>query len=418
MRKYFGGAALCIALFATGAFAEGNWSAGIRDGGGGFYLTAPDQSFHLNFVGYGQFVGSALSSEYSPSDRPDNPVGFQLRRARIATLATVARSYEFMFEIGTPTYRVLPTTAFPQIAGAPGDTAYAGLTGFPIGQSVYGLGPSDVGLVEARITAPIFEDALQIRAGKFIGPFSRENSRSSRSLDTIERSSFLNSVNTIPQLDTQVGVMLFGRALNGVINYYFAVFNGNADSLKSPIGGSGFKEFQLKAVFQPHPSITFGFGYDTYNMGSTVISLVDHAFVPVVSGGLFGVRHGLEFDLDWQYEWFSLRTETDFFTFQDMSGNPIGMRSLTGSYLQLGFQAWGDPSHGVQLIGRGEWARAIVDRVHDLYSAVIGVNVAVNANVSNMLNYILEVPSTTAGTASYAKASLHHILYDQLMLKF
>lgn len=412
--------ALALLLVAGVALAETNWNAGIREGGGGFYISAPDQSYHLNFLGYGQFLGSILSEDYHHSgDRADVPFGFSVRRARLSALATVHRNFEFLLEMGTPTVRPYPTTtSFGPNSGITSVAPATPATPATPAAAASTYSAPDFGIVEARLTTAIFGEWLQMRVGKFIGPFSLENSRSARNLDLIERQTVLNSVHTMPALDTQIGAMLFGRILDGVINYYFAAFNGNSDSAGTGNDNNGDKEFQAKVVFQPHRNITFGFGWDEDQMaGTRVLSVVDHAFVPYVTGFVQGTRNGLEFDFDWVVDWFSLRTEGLYFTFPDQA-NSSYVRYLYGAYLQLGFMAWGDQNYGFQILGRYEWARSIVDRVNDLHSAVLGFNIFINSNVQHRINYICEVPNNQNGATTYSIRGLKHMLLNELQVKF
>ncbi len=62
--------------------------------------------------------------------------------------------------------------------------------------------------MEARLNSKIIDDKLQLRLGKFTTPFSFENFRSSRAIDTIERYIALNAMFSVPALDVQTGGML------------------------------------------------------------------------------------------------------------------------------------------------------------------------------------------------------------------
>lgn len=377
-------------LLSSLGFAETNWTGGVRPGGNGFYLAAPDQGFNLNFLGYGQFLGTVLDHNYRAA-RNDGPVGFSIRRARLTTLATVQRDAEFMVEIGTPTMRSLPVVA---TASTP-----------------------DLGLVEARVSVNLFDEWLQLRVGKFTGPFSRENARSARSLDFVERSNVLSSMLLAPTLDTQLGVMAFGRAASGILNYYFAIFNGNIDSVSTSGDTDGAKEIQAKLEIHPHPNFMIGFGYDTDESPRRTLSLVDHSLTPMVASTYQGRRHGFSIDWDWTINFFNWKTELLYFTFPDHTGQAGFARMLAGGYTQTGFQVAGDTNNGLQILLRYEYANLLTTTTNALHSGILGFNIFINSNLTNTINYILEYGANDASGA-YARLGFHHVLMNQLQVKF
>lgn len=401
---------LCSFLAPGLGFAENQWTTGLREGGGGYYLSAPDQSFQLNLLGYSQFLGSYFSDDYR-GVRTDRPVGFQIRRARFIAMATVHRSYEFLMEFGLPTLRAIPSAAIPGVPPGTGVATFPNATTYPASP--------DLGLVEARLTFRLFDEWLQMRVGKFVGPFSAENWRLSQKLDTVERSTILNSMHTLPALDTQIGVMLFGRIVNGILNYYFGVFNGNGHSLDTAFDNDGDKEFQAKVVLQPHPNFLMGVGYD-YNDSPNLrlLSLVDHAYAPFVTGAVVGARHGISLDFDWNIDFFNWRAEGNYFTFKDSNAAPF-LQYLFGGYSSFGFMLSGDSNQGAQLIARYEFARATVGSSFDLHSAVVGLNVFINSNMKNTIQYIAEIPTqANAASVAYSNNKMKHIVFNQLQVKF
>src|SRR5262245_43074342 len=148
--------------------------AGFNKGGGGVFLKGEEYNFRL--LGYAQAVGSVFDSRF---DRADENGDFSIRRARIDFAADFYDDYSI----------------FVEFDGGPTNAQ---------------TGQSDFGLVEARINWKIVEDDVQLRAGKFISPFSQENFRSSRDIDTVERYMALNSIFALPALDAQFGAMLYG----------------------------------------------------------------------------------------------------------------------------------------------------------------------------------------------------------------
>ncbi len=403
------------ALFSSLSFAETNWTGGVRPGGNGFYLSAPDQGFNLNFLGYGQFVGTVLDEKYN-SVRSDTPFGFNIRRARLTTLATVQRNAEFMIEMGTPTMRPIPlATNFPSSAAA----VAAGTVDPTTLTHAASHSATDFGLVEARVSLNLFEDWLQLRIGKFTGPFSRENSRSSRQLDFIERSNVMSSMLLSPALDTQIGAMLFGRFADGILNYYFGVFNGNSDSIGTLGDNDGGKEIQLKLEIHPHKNFMVGLGWDTdYVSKARPLSLVDHALTPVVSSAVAGRRHGFSLDWDWLYNFFSWKSEFLYFSFPDNTGTANYARFLIGGFTQIGFQVAGDTNSGLQILLRYEYAKLLTTQNYDLHSGILGFNIFINSNLTNTINYILEYGGNNVGSGHYAQNGYHHAFMNQLQVKF
>ncbi len=371
--------------------ATASWGVGVREGGGGFYLSSPDQAFQLSLMGYGQFTGNLFLGSYQGSTtRPDALLGFGVRRARIDLVAKMYRNLELLTEIGTPSVRI------------PG--------------SVVG---SDVGILETRLTTPLFKEYLQLRLGKFVVPFSSENARSSRRLDTVERSALLSSLVAAGFLDTQMGAMVYGRMAEGFFNYYLGVFNGSGNSLSTDTDNNADKDVQMKVVFNPARGLTFGFAYDTHVDPTTTVSLYDHAMVPYATGQAAGRRHGFEVDLDVTSRAFSFRMEVLGVTYSDTVATLVNpLRSLWGGYLQGGYFLVGGEEGGFELLVRYEHSRhGVVGVNSDLQSALFGWNWYVNPSMRYQMNYIFEAPNRgTFGV--YASAQVKHMVLNELQVKF
>lgn len=393
---------VCLLLTVSSHWlsAESSWSTGLREGGGGFYVVSPDQSFQFSLMGYGQILGAYYSRDYfaqgAAPDKVNYPTSFSIRRARLDTMATLYRDFEVLLEYGTPT--------------------------LPLSSATH----ADFGLLEARLTARLYRDFLQIRVGKMVGPFSTENSKSSRGLDAVERYSLLNSLIGISALDTQTGVMLFGRLWEGRLNYYLAIFNGNGNSFGNPADNNGDKEFQAKVVVQPHSDLTIGLGYDTNYENARTLSLLDHAFVGFISREVSGRRHGYETDFEWSYRAFSLKAEAMVFKFKNnepSSGVSPGWTGILGGYAQAAYFVDGNQSKGLQPLLRWEAARFENNpdgTASDLQSVVMGLNWYINANVRNQVNYILEIPNgaSSSGGNAYTSSEIKHIVLNELQVKF
>ncbi|MBI4405319.1 MAG: hypothetical protein HY537_14240 [Deltaproteobacteria bacterium] len=376
-----------------------NFSSGFREGGGGFYVASSDQSFQFSLMGYAQMLGAFYSSDYYDkgiASRVDAPTAFSMRRARLDVMTTLFRDFEFLFEVGTPTLPI----------AVPADHR-------------------NFGLIEARLTTRLVRDYLQLRVGKFVGPFSSENSRSSRALDVIERASVLNTMIATGALDVQMGAMLFGRVWGGIFNWYFGLFNGNGSSSGTPNDNNGHKQIQVKGVIQPIEEFSIGLGYETNSEPEGDLNLYDHAFVPYLSRKISGRRHGYLADVDINYRDWSFRAEGMVFKFKNdapAAGTAsAGWQGLIGAYGQLGYWLTGNDSKGVQAVVRWELAR--FDNVtegepSDLQSVILGLNWHINANIKNQINYIGEIPNGASGTGAYSSSSMKHIFLNELQVKF
>lgn len=398
------------------------WKVGINPNGGGFFLKSPDENFRLRLLGYAQ-------TQFTLTDGA-NGFAFdnfdtRIRRARVNWLADFYKRYELFIEID----------------------------GAPLGGT---------SLVEARLNTKIIDDKLQLRLGKFTTPFSTENFRSSRAIDTIERYIALNTMFSIPALDVQTGGMLWGNIplgpereyifrdnslkppyppgvtndtlakLGGIpkkfrpqLSYYAGLWNGNASaSNESPLGFGGNsrddnedKEFQLKLILQPHQHWTVGAGYDhnTSESGNvlTLGSLSGASFIRTPVGG---ARNGAEFDFLYEPGRFSFRGEGMFVDFDGVD------LQLMGGFLQAAYFLTGDAGGGLQPIIRLEHAaldgNAIANVDGDSITAItLGLNWFLNGNVRVQANYIGEY-FDGPGNANIGDESFRSTLLSQLQIKF
>ena len=393
---------ILVALLAchAPARAELNWNVGFREGGGGFFLSSPDHRFTLSLLGYGQFRGHIISSDYGTGGRADQPLGFLVRRTRFTAHASLYEDIELSTELGTPNIRAITAPAAAAVA-VPTTFTYP---------------TSDFGVVEARATARLSDDVLQLRVGKFTGPFSSENVRPTHRLDTAERSTAINSLMTFPALDPQVGAMLFGRFQDDGFHYFLGVFNGNGHSLGTDPDDNGDKEIQAKIVFRAHPRILLGVGYDFAKMPTRLAALVDHLFVPVITGGVTGTRHGFTADIDLTWDKFSWRAEIIYFTFPDSKAAGF-MSYLLGVSTTFGLLVSGDANKGTQLIARYDFGGVKVGTDYALHSGILGVNVAFNPAVRYQANFVMELP-TVAGTGAYAAKRVLYALVNEVQVRF
>lgn len=388
-----------VLILSLNAAVAANWNqSDSKDEG---FSIAGGKGLNLNLKGYGQFLVSAISRDYDLSHtRPDQPFGFSIRRARFDVNASAYDNLDILVEIGTP------STPLRASAGA-----------------------SDIGIIEARGTTPIFGDGLALRMGKFVVPFSGENSRSSRKLDTVERSTMVGSLIANNILDTQIGMMLFGRDSSAIFNYYLTLVNGGGDNLSTPTDGNAFKQFEAKVALKPHRNFYFALAYDTDDVRGATYNLYDHAFVVAVEqAALTGRRHALETDFDWSVDRFNWKTEFIYLWFPNASANKL--HNWWGGYTQFGWFFDGDTTRGAQGILRGEFTRMEMgdaisvasQRNYDLASTVLGINGFINANLNLQVNYIMEFPnenlSRVADTPTYRERHVKHVGYAELQVKF
>lgn len=393
------------------------WEVGLKPLGGGFFLQSPDKNFQLRILGYAQAVGTITDGA---NDNSFESGDFRIRRARVDFLATLWKDHEIFIE----------------------------LDGAPTGGTT---------LVEARLTSKIWDDKLQLRLGKFTTPFSTENFRSSRAIDTIERYTALNALFSIPALDVQNGAMLFGaiplaadreytvepsRTLGNAVDqepgepiatllrfgpkltYYVGVWNGNASAGNDSggIGGNsrdsnGDKEFQAKLVYQPHPQIALGLGYDHNDSeAGRNLTLSSLAGTPFVRVSVEGKRNGVEADFFWEPGRFSLRGEGLYFDFEDSEFQ------IYGGYLQAAYFIYGSAARGLQPLLRVEAthlagaALAEIDG-NTLTSVTLGVNWFINGNVRFQLNYIGEY-FNGPGNVSVGSQSFRNSILTEFQIKF
>ncbi len=374
------------------------WQAGLHPDGGGFFLRSPDEKIQLKLLGYVQAQGTLTDGA---SDASFGHGDFRVRRARIDLLANFSDEYDLFLEF---------------------DGAATGGTALRI----------------ARINAKLSDDALQFSAGKFITPFSTANNVSSRNLDTIERYIALNSMFSLPALDTQIGAMLWGTVPAGrsrnageagetfqpSFTYHFGVWNGNnsggAETMDG-VGGNardanGAKEVQLKLRYQPAPALEFGLGFDYNDAATKELRLASLSGVPYIVVDVPGLRYGASADFLWTPGRFSLRGEALHFEFDD-----AGTR-LSGGFLQAAAFITGDHSGGVQPLVRVEHAALEGGALSGIEGNAItaftaGVNWFLNGNLRFQVNYIGEFYDGP-GNAGIGGESFRNTVLGQLQFKF
>ena len=365
---------------------KNSWKTQLNPNGGGLQFASPDEYFRFRLLAYIQaqatFTDGANDNSFEDGD-------FRVRRARVDFLADIGENYQFLLELD-------------------------------------GAGASGTALVEARLNARLLDDALQLRLGKFTTPFSTENFRTSRAIDTVERYIALNAAFSLPALDVQNGAMLWGTMPVGTesegfapsITYYAGIYNGNssAGSNGNVRDSNGDKEFQAKLVYQPTAEWTLGVGFDHNTSEEQALNLASLSGTSYISLPVVGTRNGVSADFLYQKDRFSLRGEGLAIDFKDAD------LSLYGGFLQAAYFVTGDEGGGFQPIVRVETAQlsgdALLGTNGDSISAVTaGFNWFLSGNVRWQLNYIGEYFDGT-GNASVGAEGYRSSVLSQFQIKF
>ena len=366
---------------------ETSGNIGLNPNGGGFQFTSPDEYFRLRILAYIQaqatFTDGANDNTFEDGD-------FRVRRARVDFLADIGENYQFLLELD-------------------------------------GAGASGTSLVEARLNARLLGDTLQLRLGKFTTPFSSENFRTSRAIDTVERYIALNAAFSLPALDVQNGAMLWGNVPLGLereggftpsLTYYAGVFNGNssAGSNGNVRDSNGDKEFQAKLAYQPTADWTFGVGFDHNKAEAQNLNLASLSGTSFITVPVVGTRNGVSADFLYAKDRFSLRGEGLYIDFQDSD------LSLYGGFLQAAYFLSGDEGGGFQPVLRFETAQLSGDALlgvdgSSISAVTAGFNWFLNGNARWQLNYVGEYFDGT-GNASVGAEGYRSSVLSQFQIKF
>lgn len=376
------------------------WLVGLNPNGGGFFLKSPDENFAFSLLGYAR---AQTIVEDGGNDNSFENLDFRLANARIDFIAEFYKRFSLLIETDL---------------AAPGGAA----------------------LVEANLTAKIFDEALQLRLGKFTVPFSTENFRSTRSLDTVKRYSALNALFGLPALDVQQGVMVLGvlpagkkqvyategegkdaaeKTFTPTLTYYLGVWNGkasaSADGTRSDDNGS--KEWEAKLVYQPWRHFTVGVGYDQDREEQQPLVLSSLAGTPFVGSNVRGLRRGVDADFFWEPNKFSLRGEGLYFDFRDVDVQ------LYGGFLQAAYWVSGDYSGGFQPLLRVEASHLSGQKINaapgdSIYALTAGFNYFFNGNTRMQVNYVGEYFDGPGSFANLGDSVYRNSLLMDFEIKF
>jgi phosphate-selective porin len=332
--------------------------------------------------------------------RSDGNGDFNVRAARLDFFFDYANRYQLLVEVDT----------------APGN-------GVP--------GGSDFGLVVASLNTKVIGNALQIEAGKLTDPFSTENYRTSRDVDTIERFMALNSLFILPALDSQYGAVIKGElGKERKFGYFFGTFNGNADAFNNTSDSNDSKELVAKLTYA-RPGFSAGLGLDYSRESSQLLSLTDLSFANYLTVPIQGERFGIGADAFWEWGRWTLRTEGLAFRFNVDRTPPLGIAGLvtsndrtavlSGAFIQPTVYLRGNRTQGMELLLRGEFSRLEVRGNTDgdtLYALTLGMNWYLSPNLRLQTNSILHYFNGPSRLLGFREKETVPLLLTELQIKF
>ena len=263
----------------------------------------------------------------------------------------------------------------------------------------------------------------KLQIGKYITPFSPENTRSSRSLSTVERYSGLNSMFLLPALDTQYGVMFHGEIHK--FNYFLSVTNGNGAAALNIRENNNAKDFQGRLVYRFNSQMHVGGSVNYSREEAQRLMLVDHTFNPFNAAQIRGRRFGYLFDFEYRPNFFSLRGEVFQYHFSEALSEEQQIRKFFGGYGEAGYFLFGNKTDGLQLLGRLETAQYrqthfSLEGPSKMYSFILGNNWYKDDIFRLQINLIYELAdknSALQNTRFTGRDSAFEIL-TMLQLKF
>jgi hypothetical protein len=363
------------------------WTAGITPQGGGVFLKSPDGQALFRLYGYAQptftYTDKDNGLDFGQTD-------FSVRRARLDFSADYQERYKLFIEV---------------------DAA-----------------PSDgTSLVEAYVQAAYVKDREYLRLGKFVTPFSTENQRSSRSLDTVERYLALDAAFSLPALDVQFGSMLWGYLDPGKkVTYYLGAWNGNSSAGAAVFQGqngnahdnNSAKDYQGRLNVQWTDSLTTGAAFDSDHEEGQTLTLASYSGGQFIGLDVHGQRRGYDLDAHWKSGRLSLDSEWLSYDFRDSDVK------LDGGYAQAAFWACGsEATGGVQPLVRAEQAQLSGDALQTvdgrkIVAVTVGANVWFNGWTRWQINLIGEHFDGRGNGAFTAGSGWRPTVLNQLQIKF
>jgi Phosphate-selective porin O and P len=296
------------------------WTVGVNPNGGGAFIKSPDGQVYFRLYGYAQpqftWVDSSQHAAFGNTD-------FRIRRARLDFSVDYHDTFKLWIELD----------------GAPAD---------------------GTALVEAYAQAAYVKDQHYVRFGKYISPFSSENLRSSRALETVERYAALNTMFGLPALDVQIGPMLWGFFdKDKRFGYQVGVFNGNSSAAAAAASGqrgnardnNTFKNFQARLNYKVTNELTVGGAFDNDIEDTQTLQISSYSGTRFIATTVKGKRQGFDVDAHYKLGRFAFDTEWLREDFSDSNAK------LHGGYAHASYWVSGTEAKGVQAVLRGEYAQ-------------------------------------------------------------
>jgi phosphate-selective porin len=370
-----------------------DWDVGLNPKGGGAFIRSPDAKTYFRLYGYAQPLFTLTDQGNRLAFKSTD---FRIRRARLDFMVDYDDIWKLFIEIDA------------QASG--GGTSL--IEGF--GQAAYVKGQH------------------YIRFGKYITPFSTENLRSSRALDTIERYIALNSLFGLPGLDVQFGAMLFGNLdPDKRLTYYVGAFNGNASAATNTVNGQGgnardnnsTKDLQARVDYQLTKELRIGAAVDFDKELDQILQISSLTGARLVAVPVRGKRRGVNVDAHWKRDRASFDAEFLGFDFPDNPNNAGQEVELTGGYAQYGYWLSGSEAKGVQALVRGEFAELEGDAVDAIdgdriVALTLGANIWFNGATRLQINAIGEYVNGNGNGAFSGGSRLRPTLLTELQVKF
>ncbi|MDQ6893883.1 MAG: OprO/OprP family phosphate-selective porin [Acidobacteriota bacterium] len=371
------------------------WTVGLNPNGGGAFIKSPDGKAYFRLYGYAQpiftLTDATNGQAYGTTD-------FRIRRARLDFSVDYGDIWKLFIEID--------------------------------GQASGG----GTGLVEGYVQASYIKGRHYLRFGKFISPFSSENLRSSRALDTVERYIALNTMFGLPALDVQFGPMLWGYAdAAHKLTYYAGVFNGNASAATTTVNGYGGnardnnkqKEVQTRVNYQPIKEVTIGVAFDYSQELDQNLQISSYSGAKFIAVPVRGKRRGWDADLHWKKDKCSFDAEWLHVDFPDNPNNAHKDVKLLGGYAQMGYWIFGSEAKGKGFQGlvRAEYAQLkgpAVDAIQGRTMAAItaGTNIWFNGWTRLQIDAIGEHVNGNGNGAYTGGSKWRPTLLTELQVKF
>jgi hypothetical protein len=389
IRDWGGAVPAAHAQTAPPPAAEAGPNVGVTPKGGGLFIKSDDGRAVVRLMGYAQptFIATAESNKQAykiPS--------FFVRRARADFKAEYDSLYTLFFE--------------------------------------YDGGPAaGTSLVEGYAQAALVKDYLNFRMGKYIQPFSAENLRSSRALETVERFQALNALIGLPAFDAKIGAMFFGTLDPAKqVKYFLGVNNGGTGTAGT--GGdvrdnNWQKDCIARFEYSSGKTLRVGVAGDYDKEKGQTLSVKSYSGAVFDSLHVYGTRIGVDVDLHSQLNNLGLEAEWLWADFSDTGA------SMNGGYVQAGYWVKGSEAEGgMEPLLRLEYTHVSADHPigpvsgdvdgATLMAATLGVNWWMNGWTRWQFNLIEETTSKK-GNGTYAAADDGRFLptlFAQFQIKF